>query len=100
MVMVLAGGVERGSGSGRDLAAGTLDLTFFSQMPDDAQIGSGRTVPQVSARRAGATAAPAAVAVAGGRPPVLGAVTLLLLAVGLHSVPRLSRPLLRGPPPA
>lgn len=100
MVLVLAGGVGPGSGSARDFAAGTMGVTLFSPMPDDAQIGSGRTVSQVSARRAGAAPAPAAVADAGGPAPVLGAVTLLLLAVRLHSVPRLSRPLLRGPPPA
>jgi hypothetical protein len=100
MVLVLAGGLEPSSSSSPELTAGNTGLNFSSSTPDDAQIGSDRTVLQISARRAGAAGMATAVPDAGRIAPAVGAVTLLLLAVRLGPVPQLNRPSLRGPPPA
>jgi hypothetical protein len=99
MVLVLAGGAEVGNGPSRDLAAGMLDLSFFSPMPDDAQVGLERTVLQVSARRAGVSSAAAAVMNGRLLAPVAGTATLLLVAGGLYSFLHPNRPSPRGPPP-
>lgn len=99
MVLVLAGGVEAGSGSGRNAATSAFDLSILSPIPEDAQIGSARTDLQISGRRdGGGVAAPAALAGSTHLTPALCAITLLLIAMGTNALPRLSRPSPRGPP--
>ncbi|MEX0790951.1 MAG: hypothetical protein WD178_09275 [Actinomycetota bacterium] len=98
MVLVLAGGLEAGSGAGRGSAATGPDLRVGSALTDDAQFGWARTILQISGRRAGPEMGSASLLGMSWPLVTLAAATLFLLGTGLHSGPRLPQPSPRGPP--